>query len=184
MFSTGEKISTQLNLKFNEIPIEEFTSDKFLIAPEVKEIGEQLISLLRKDLSGWNIAYVFKRTSTKSKDGVILGTAKKENDLSRVLHGFDGVVTIAFDTWVTMDKDQKARLVYHELMHFAPNTEKGVLEIQDHPIQEFPEVIKIFGPGDDKDISFIESYEHFKKYNSTLIDEINNEIKFKKQLES
>lgn len=177
MFTTGDVITTKLGIKFTEGEIGDFPhpGPKYIKAPEVQELGEQIISKFRPDLKNWQIGYLFKRTAAKSKTGEILGTANKENDKSKAYSEKDAYVTIAFDKWITMDKDQKARLVYHELLHLTPNQEKDILEIEDHPINEFPEVIAIFGPGQESDISFIESYERFKKDNYTLLDKINNE---------
>lgn len=185
MFTTGDVITKRLGINFTEEEMGDFPhpGPKYIKAPEVQEIGEQIIEKFRPDLRNWEIGYLFKRTAAKSKTGEILGTANKENDKSKAYSEKEGYVTIAFDKWITMDKDQKARLVYHELLHLTPNQDKGVLDIEDHPINEFPEVISIFGPGQESDILFIEAYEKFRKDNSTLIDVINEERALKKQLD-
>lgn len=178
MFSTLDAITKKLGIKLTEPALGSFPAGtKYTPAPEVEEIAKQLIDKFRPELSGWKIAYVFKATASKSKEGEILGQARRDNDLSRLLHGFDGMVIIAFDKWVSMDDDQKARLTFHELEHFAPNIEKSCLDIIEHPINEFPSVIKIFGPGQESDISFIEAYQSFCKDNSTAIDEIQEQRK-------
>ena len=178
MFSTLDVITKKLGIKFTEPTLESFPAgQKFTPAPEVQEIAGQLIDKFRPELSGWKIAYVFKAAASKSKEGEILGQARKDNDLSRLLHGFDGMVIIAFDKWVSMDNDQKARLVFHEIEHFAPNIEKSCLDIVEHPINEFPSVVKIFGPAQESEISFIEAYQAFCRENTTAVDEVEEQRK-------
>lgn len=133
---------------------------KFMKSEEVKEIGQILIDKFRPDLKGFKIEYIFKQKAGKSGSMTTLGQAKKENDLQKVLHSLTGVVIIGFDTWKELEDDAKWRLVFHELAHFELD-EKGDLSIANHPVEEFPEIVKIFGLGNDAQIDFIHAYQKF-----------------------
>lgn len=174
LFSTLDTIVKKYGFVMEEPQLGSYpVGQKYVEAPEVKEIADQLIKKFCPELAGWKIGYVFKPKAPKKEDSVVLGMAKKENDLSSVFSKYDAYVIMPFDKWVTMDDDQKFRVTYHELKHFAPNIEKGTLDIVEHPINEFPEVIRIFGPGQESDVAFIEAYNTFCKENSTAVDEIN-----------
>lgn len=176
MISTGNAITSKLGIKMTEPELGSWEkSQQFIEAPEVEEIAIQLIERFRPDLKAYEIAYAFKEKASKSKDRVTYGYAKKENPLSYTKSKIDSYIVIGFDMWITLDEDQKARLIFHELCHLSPNMEKGVIEMEDHPVQEFPEVVKVFGPSTEQEINYISAYQTFSKENRTLIDEINEQ---------
>jgi len=160
-----DEISRSYGLIPTETPLSNWPAEtiKFLKgdeAREIKEMGEQLIQKYRKDLLPYKIAYIFKQKASKSNNSVILGQAKSESDMQKVLHGYEAVVIIGFDTWKELTIDGKYRLVYHELSHFEID-EKGSLKTRTHAVEEFPEVIQLFGPGNDAQIDFINAYQKF-----------------------
>lgn len=174
LFSTLDTITTKYGFVMEEPQLATYpVGQKYVDAPEVKEIADQLIKKFRPELAGWNIGYAFKAKAPKKEDMEVLGMAKKENDLSSLYSKIDAYIVMPFDKWVTMDADQKFRVTFHELEHLFPNIEKGTLDLLDHPINEFPSVIRIFGPGQESDVMFIEAYNQFCKDNSTAIDDIN-----------
>lgn len=138
---------------------------KFVLSDEVEEIAKQMIEVFRKDLTSFSIGYVFKQKASKSNEGVILGQVKAESELQRVLHGLDAIVIIGYDTWIELEPDSKFRLVFHELEHLVINEKTSGLATIDHTVQEFPSVIREFGPGQMSHVLFIEAYERFKKDN-------------------
>jgi len=164
--STGTTIMEQHGFKMTLPAMANWPDDKetkFLLAEEVKEIGKQIIDKFRDDLRNVNIGYVFRKKSPKSDEVVTMGTAKIENELQKVLHGYDAIVTIGHDTWKDLEGDSKFRLVHHELEHFQVNFETGALKTVNHPVEEFPSTIKIFGPGQSSHVDFIYAYNEFSK---------------------
>jgi len=163
-FNTGDTIMQKYGWVMNEPQLEEWSdSAKFLIAPEIKEIGTQVIKSFRTDLNGCNIGYVFKKKAPKTPNGVILGQIKAENELQKILHGYDAIVLIGYDTWVNLDDDGKFRLVMHELEHLVRDINTGRIGTISHDVEEFSSVIRIFGPNQTSHISFIEGYQRFSK---------------------
>ena len=170
LVSTGDALAKQYGFTPAEPALGAWPSDnqKFFEADEVKEMGKWIINKWRTDLRNISIAYVFKQKASKSGDNVTLGAAKTESDLNKVLHTYEAVIIIGFDTWVGMDLDQKLRLVDHELEHLAIDAEKGKLGTVPHPVEEFPSVIQRWGPGNDAQIQFINAYMGFTKNHASL----------------
>lgn len=167
LLSTGNTVSLQQGLIPKVPALDNWPSaeTKFLYAEEVEEMGKQLISRFRPDLSGLNIGYVFKDKASKTGENVVFGEAKPQSDLQKVLHEYDAIVLIGFDAWETLDIDGRYRLVYHELAHFQINPKSGKLSTVPHYVEEFPEVVRIFGLGKTADVDFIHAYQEFCKNN-------------------
>lgn len=165
--STGDKLAKRYGFTPKEAPLAEWPSElqKFVIAEEVKEVAQFVIKKWRTDLLNTNIAYVFKKKASKSGDVVTFGTAKVSNELQKVLHTFDAVIEIGHDTWVDLDLDQKMRLVDHELAHLGINLDGSKVVTNTHPVEEFPEIVKRWGPGNDAQIAFINAYQSFSNDN-------------------
>lgn len=164
--STGDTIMKQHGFKMTVPALVNWPEDKetkFLLADEVKEIGEQIVEKFRDDLRNVTIGYVFRKKAPKSDDSITMGQAKTESELQKVLHGLDAIVIIGHDVWKDLEGDAKFRLVYHELEHFQINFETGVLKTVSHPVEEFPSVIKVFGPGQTSHVDFIYAYNEFSK---------------------
>lgn len=171
LISTGEELCKKYGITLKEAPLAEWPDKdiKYLIAEEVKEIGKQVIEKWRTDLRNVNIAYVFKQKASKSNDNITLGMAKSQGDLAQALTGnIVAVVEIGFDTWLELDQDQKARLVFHELCHIAYDMSKGKIGIVPHQIEEFVDVIKLFGPGNGLQAEYISAYNKFRADNVTI----------------
>ena len=84
LVTTGDAISKSLGFKVEETPLANWPEElgvKFYVAPEVEEIGKQLIKKFRGDLLNHNIAYVFREKAQKKAGEVVFGTAKTESEL-------------------------------------------------------------------------------------------------------
>ncbi len=169
-------ISKRHNLNPSIAPLSNWPDKliKFLKSDELEEMGEMLIEKFRPDLRGFKIGYLFKQKASKSGPMTTLGQAKRENDMEQVLHGYNGVIVIGFDTWKDLELDEKFRLIFHELAHFELD-EKGQLGIADHTVQEFPEVVKIFGLGNDAQIAMVHAYKKFSDDYKTDLEKIREE---------
>ena len=163
--TTGDVVMTANGWKMTKPTLENFPDDgtKFIIGEEIKEIGDQIIDKYRDDLRNHNICYVFKKKASKSDSCVVLGQAKTESDLQKTLHGYDAVILIGHDTWLELGPDEKFRLVMHELEHLEVDFESGRIKTRSHPVEEFPVVMKIFGPGQTSHVDFIHAYQEFQK---------------------
>lgn len=161
---TGDTICKTWGFEPKEAPLAAWPNveQKYLIADEVKEFARAYIAKYRHDLINTNIGYIFKQKASKSGEMTILGQAKTENELQQVLHGLEAIVLIGFDTWLTLTLDEKMRLTAHELEHLAWDSKSGKLKTDAHPVEEFPAIMRIFGPGNDAQIEFINSWEKFK----------------------
>lgn len=170
LVSTGDLLSTKYGFKAEEAELAAWPDEttKYLLAPEVKEMAQFIITKWRTDLKNINIAYVFKAKASKSNDSVTFGTAKTQGDLQRALHTFEAVVEIGFDTWLELELDQRMRLVDHELEHIFIDLEKNKTTIVPHPVEEFPSVIKRWGPANSAQVDFISAYNAFKDANTTV----------------
>jgi hypothetical protein len=164
--TTGDKIMKRHGWKMTAPELGNWPEgSKFVLSDEVEEIGGQMIEAFRTDLRSYKIGYVFKQKASKTGEGTVLGQVKAESELQRVLHGLDAVVIIGYDTWCTLDPDSKFRLVYHELEHLILNEKTSGLATIDHTVQEFPSVIKEFGPGQTSHVMFLAAYQQFQKDN-------------------
>jgi len=168
-FKTGTSVINKYGWKIPENPLLEWEDEetKFQRSKELKEIGSQLIDTFRPDLkeNEVNIGWVFQQKAGKSASGTILGKAKKQGDLDRVLSGYDAVIIIGFDTWLGLDLDGKFRLIHHELEHIYYDSEKEKVALRDHTIQEFAETIAIFGVENSQQFEFILAQKRFEEQN-------------------
>jgi hypothetical protein len=163
--STGDTLAKRYGFEPTEVPLSNWPSDtvKFLPADEVKEMAKFLINKFRPELRNVDIGYLFKQKASKSGDMTVLGTANCESEKQKALHGLEAVVVIGFDTWKTLEVDGKLRLVFHELCHLGQDMEKNKIVTLNHPVEEFPEVVQYFGPGNDAQIALISAYQRFSR---------------------
>ena len=171
LVSTGNALCVKYGFTPKISPLSNWPSEdvKFIEAEEVKEMAKFIIGRWRTDLQNVNIAYLFKSKASKSGSNVTFGSAKTESELQRVLHSFDGIIQIGYDTWKELELDQKVRLIDHELQHLIIDPEKGKLAIATHPVEEFPDIIQRWGPGKDADIQYINAYQSFSKAHGSLV---------------
>lgn len=66
-----------------------------------------------------NILFAFRSKHETDRDGfAIAAKAKKLSNRDRDLFGFDFAMLVAHNIWRELSKRQRARLVWHELLHF------------------------------------------------------------------
>lgn len=166
--STGDELCKKQGLHLNIAPLAQWPDStiKFLEAEEVKEVGDQIVAKWRDDLQNVSIHYLFQQKATKDRGSVTLGSARAEPEMEKTIHGKDAVIIIGYDMWQKASPDQKFRLIHHEIEHIGRNLETGKIGTVDHPVQEFPSVIRIWGPGQDSHVQFLQSYLNFRKDNN------------------
>lgn len=96
-------------------------------------------------LDGAKIAVVMRSKAHKVKGKTILATASKPQSSLRPLleKEYDFVVTIASDSWESLDDKQKDALIDHELCHCT--FDGGHAGIRPHDYEEFAEIIERHG---------------------------------------
>lgn len=120
---------------------------EYTSAPEVEEIAEKLIEILKPELEGFTIRYIFNSENPK-KDGCdAIGLARKIGGLNAYLAGEpEGffVLETGIPAYEELTANQKIAYVHHELCHFGID-ETGNLTLYPHDIEEFNEVAAIHG---------------------------------------
>lgn len=116
---------------------------------EIVELANSLIAKYNHNASGANICYLFKSKHGKQSGLVVAGTCKKESDKSKILHGYDYVITLADDIWQEMAPKQREALLMHEILHISAEEDEqtGDIEfgINGHDTEEFRKVIEEYG---------------------------------------
>jgi DNA-dependent RNA polymerase auxiliary subunit epsilon len=71
---------------------------------------------------------------------------------TRILGGFYSSLTpkkigieVWKQEWINADEDQRALILYHELLHVSYDTEKNTYKLKQHDVQTFYEMLKDFG---------------------------------------
>ena len=164
---TGDTICKKWGFEPKEAPLAAWPSadQKFIIADECKEFAKTYISRHRTDLINTNIGYIFKQKASKSGESLITGQAKAESELQQVLHGLEALIIIGFDAWLPLTLDEKMRAIARELEHITWDSKSGKLKTETFTVEGFPSIMRIFGPENDAQIEFINSWEKFKTDN-------------------
>ena len=118
---------------------------EYLEAPEVLALSEKLIDEYGfVDASVARIKYLLKVSDKSKYNGRISKAGPKWKHIS----GFDYVLEVWQPFWEKSTPLEKRALLYHELSHIRKEEgKKGVKWLlEDHPIEAFPEEIKMFGP--------------------------------------
>ncbi len=117
---------------------------EYIEAPEVQALSEKLIEEYGfLDASMSRIKYLFK-VSDKSK---FAGKISKAGEKWKHITGYDYVMEVWRPAWEKGTPLERRALLYHELSHvLRVDTKKGnKWAIKDHPIEAFPEEIRMFG---------------------------------------
>ena len=84
---------------------------------KIKKVFERVLEEYYEKLKILKFAYVF-RDKEKFDDGrLIAAEVGKLSNKDRDLWGYDVRVEVDEENWVKLDKEQKEKLAYHELMH-------------------------------------------------------------------
>ena len=134
---------------------------EYTSAPEVREIAEKLIEILKPELEGFEIRYVFASENPKKDGREVIALARKVVGLNAYLAGHpEGFFLIEVGPrWDLLNADQKIAVVHHELCHFGINDEGG-LAIIPHSIEEFTEVAALHGAYHDGLVAFGHALQH------------------------
>ncbi|MGH9960362.1 MAG: putative metallopeptidase [Pyrinomonadaceae bacterium] len=116
-------------------------------APEVRDIAERLIEILKPELEGFEIQYVFCSEKLMHGGREVSGLARKVVGLNAFLAGHSEgffVLETSKLAWDLMTENQRIAYVHHELCHFGISDE-GSLTIIPHDIEEFNHVAEVHG---------------------------------------
>jgi predicted metallopeptidase len=132
---------------------------EYVEAPEVQELSEKLIEDFGFIDAGMaRIKYLFK-ISEKSK---FAGKISKAGLKWKHITGYDYVLEVWKSFWEAEPHNRDA-MIYHELSHIErEDTKKGIRwKVKDHPIEAFPDEIKMFGPWSSHLKSAVEALDDF-----------------------
>lgn len=132
---------------------------KYIEAEEADEIVTNLIDRYRKDLKGYSIVSLFK----KSFKAIAQVTVQSE--LNKTLSKHDSVIQLGFEQWVELTKDAKYRVILHCLEEMQIDPETGKFTKAKPPVAQFPLVMQVFGPATDSELSYLAAWEKFKLSN-------------------
>lgn len=135
---------------------------EFAPAPEVRQIAEKLIEILKPELEGFEIRYVFASENPKKDGHEVAALARKVVGLNAYLAGHaEGffLIETGRPAWDQLNADQRIALIHHELCHFGI-TDDGNLAIIPHDIEEFNEIARIHGAWHDGLVTFGHSLQH------------------------
>lgn len=131
-------------------------------APEVREIGERLMEILKPELEGFEIRYVFCSENPKKDGREAAALARKIGGLNAYLAGHpDGffLIEVGRPAWDELAAEQRVALVHHELCHFGVSDDGG-LAILPHDIEEFHEIARVHGSWHDGLATFGHALQH------------------------
>jgi hypothetical protein len=124
-----------------------------------EEVNEEVISVLKEvkseyfpELKNAKIKVLFDIKKRKSGGRVVLARIMKTNDLLRhltkdeadAMEGYDYIITIDKTCWDSIIRDDKIRIVRHELRHtyFDIESEDNPYKLLDHSISDFYEEVE------------------------------------------
>lgn len=150
---------------------------EFTRAPEIERIAEKLIEILKPEIEGFSIRYIFNSENPKKDGREVIGLARKVVGLNAYLAGEpEGFFVLETGTpaYEELTTSQKIAYVHHELCHFGID-EIGNLTLYPHDIEEFNEVAAVHGAYFDRLQIFSDAVEKGNSDKITrqeLIDEI------------
>jgi len=124
-----------------------------------EEVNEEVMSVLKEvkseyfpELKNAKIKVLFDIKKRKTGGMVILARIMKTNDLLRhltideadAMEGYDYIITLDKTCWDSIIRDDKIRIVRHELRHacFDIESEDNPYKLQDHSISDFYEEVE------------------------------------------
>ncbi|MCX5809611.1 MAG: putative metallopeptidase [Proteobacteria bacterium] len=124
-----------------------------------EEVNEEVMSVLKEvkseyfpELKNAKIKVLFDIKKRKAGGMVILARIMKTNDLLRhltideadAMEGYDYIIALDKTCWDSIIRDDKIRIVRHELRHacFDIESEDNPYKLQDHSISDFYEEVE------------------------------------------
>lgn len=122
-------------------------TDELINAPQ--DVYDLAYALIKKHpeldfLFSYQIKYVFRKKAKNKGGRRVLGTAKVFQKNDKLLHSWDGQVTLDREFWLNNPQSREALLV-HELCHYERDDVSGALSLAGHDIEEFFYVFKHYG---------------------------------------
>lgn len=120
---------------------------EYSAAPEVQQIAEKLIEILKPELEAFEIRYIFCSENPKKDGRECVGLARTVKGLNAYLAGHEEgffVLETGKPAYDSLSADQRLAYVFHELCHFGISDE-GSLTLIGHDIEEFSEAARVFG---------------------------------------
>ncbi len=120
---------------------------EFTDAPQVERIAVRLIEILKPELEGFTIRYIFASENPKKDGRDAIGSMRKITGLNAYLAGEpEGffVLETGIPAYLELTTNQKIAYIHHELCHPGVD-ENGNLTLYPHDIQEFNEVAAAHG---------------------------------------
>jgi hypothetical protein len=135
-------------------------------APEVEQIGKELIREHHRHLTNVEIKYVFTDKAMRRAGKETWGTARKVGSLAAFLAGQDEndeqatffVISISEPIWSYLTPEKRRALVDHELCHcwVDLDSDEPKLVLLGHDLEEFVQVIQRHGLWRDEVQKFVE----------------------------
>lgn len=150
---------------------------KYTSAPEIKQIAAHLIEIFKPELEAFEIRYIWASENPRKDGRECVGLARKITGLNAHLAGWDEgffVLETGIEAFNSLDENGKIAYVLHELNHFGI-TDDGNLWIVPHDIEEFNQVVEVFGSYNLDLMLFRQAMERGDSDSSTR-DEIINSI--------
>lgn len=120
-------------------------------SPEVEQIAEKLIEILKPEVESLEIRYIFCSDNPRKDGQEKAGLMRKITGLNAYLAGEpDGffVLETGRPAFEAMTANQKVAYVHHELCHPGVD-DNGGLTLYPHDVEEFTEVAGVHGSYDD-----------------------------------
>lgn len=117
---------------------------------EVKPIAEKVIAAHRRDLFNVNFVFIFKEKASKKGGKIVIAKVRKVRAKEKIAYDsdVDFVIEIGHNAWEELNDKQKEAVIFHELCHcLVDENEEGEkeLSILPHEIEEFADVIEVYG---------------------------------------
>jgi hypothetical protein len=137
LYCIEEAIQKQKAIYVKHLP------ERWPAGPSTIQLAHELIKKYHTKASGAAVAYIFKAKHAETAGKVVLGTCAKQSPKSKLLHGWDYIIELAWDFWCALNQTQREAMLLHELMHI--DWDEDVWKIQPHSVEEHTEVIEAYG---------------------------------------
>lgn len=138
------------------------------------DLANDIINTRRPYLKVVKIVYMFRPEAPISNGRAIAGMCIKVDDRNRTVHDFDFLIEIAKDIWNDASEEFRRALMDHELGHAGIRTdEQGVPQKDEntdrlktyckpHDIEEFTDVLEVYGAYHSKLRAFLNAFAAHK----------------------
>lgn len=138
LYCLEDHLKAGKQVSFKHLP-ERWPADAHLV-----QMAHELIEEHDLMAHGADIAYLMKLKHADKNGKVILGSCAKQSAKSRMLHGWDYIIEIAWDMWALLNDQQRQALLLHELCHVFKE-DAADWKLEGHNVEEFTKVIEVFG---------------------------------------